>query len=259
MILYFSATGNSKYVAERIAQATGEDICSIEQVQEVNLKDDELFGLVCPTYFGELPILSRTFLTNTHIHQANNNYFFLVTTYGRMTGCVGEDARRVMCQRGIPLHAAFGVQMPDTFTPIYDVSDKEEMSRQVERAEPQIDRIIEQIKARTQGNYTQHKAPYFVRWVTDLLFQHNSQTRFFAVDEEACVGCGLWAKKCPMQAISMVDRQSGDGHQPQKTPQWTKERCAICLGCLHRCPKFAIRYGKNTPKHGQYTHPKTKM
>lgn len=29
MIFYFSATGNSKYVAERIADATGDQICSI--------------------------------------------------------------------------------------------------------------------------------------------------------------------------------------------------------------------------------------
>ena len=33
------------------------------------------------------------------------------------------------------------------------------------------------------------------------------------------------------------------------------ERCAMCLGCLHRCPKFAIQYGNRTKRHGQYTHP----
>ena len=29
-------------------------------------------------------------------------------------------------------------------------------------------------------------------------------------------------------------------------PVWGKERCAMCLRCLHRCPKFAIQYGKST-------------
>ena len=28
----------------------------------------------------------------------------------------------------------------------------------------------------------------------------------------------------------------------------------MCLACLHHCPKFAIQYGKNTKKHGQYVH-----
>ena len=32
----------------------------------------------------------------------------------------------------------------------------------------------------------------------------------------------------------------------------------MCLGCLHRCPEFAIQYGKNTKKHGQYMNPNVK-
>lgn len=42
-------------------------------------------------------------------------------------------------------------------------------------------------------------------------------------------------------------------------PVWIKNKCEICLGCLHRCPKFAIQYGKNTEKHGQYTNPNVKL
>ena len=55
--------------------------------------------------------------------------------------------------------------------------------------------------------------------------------------------------KCPVNAIEMKN----------KRPVWVKEKCVMCLGCLHRCPKFAIEYGKNTTKHGQYTHPNVKV
>lgn len=65
--------------------------------------------------------------------------------------------------------------------------------------------------------------------------------------EEGCIGCGRCAANCPVQAIEMQERR----------PVWGKEKCAMCLGCLHRCPKFAIQYGGNTRRHGQYTHPKT--
>ena len=60
-----------------------------------------------------------------------------------------------------------------------------------------------------------------------------------------CVGCGLCAKKCPVQAIEIRE----------KKPVWVKEHCVMCLGCLHRCPKNAIECGPNTRKHGQYIHP----
>ena len=30
---------------------------------------------------------------------------------------------------------------------------------------------------------------------------------------------------------------------------------ALCLGCLHRCPRFAIQDGRHTKEHGQYTNP----
>ena len=63
--------------------------------------------------------------------------------------------------------------------------------------------------------------------------------------EKSCVGCGLCVRKCPVQAMELRDGR----------PVWVKEKCVMCLGCLHRCQKFAIQYGKRTKGHGQYTNP----
>lgn len=52
MILFFSATGNCKYVAARIAQATNEEIVSIAECVNNGTYtfEDTIIGIVSPTY-----------------------------------------------------------------------------------------------------------------------------------------------------------------------------------------------------------------
>lgn len=53
MILYFSATGNCKYVAPRLAQAEGQETLSIvDCIRESRYAfEDEVIGIVSPSYF----------------------------------------------------------------------------------------------------------------------------------------------------------------------------------------------------------------
>lgn len=250
MICFFSATGNCKYVAERIAGALDDTAVSIiDGETDITLAEGEAFGLVTPTYFWELPVPVRAFLSKVILRGGGSHYTFLVATYGTTTGCCGEDARRILARRKIVLDGSFSVKMPDTWTPIFDLSDPQKVARQNQAAEAAITSVIPRIQAGERGNHTGRRLPYAVRIITDPMMNAQRKTRHFHV-EDGCIGCGLCAGKCSEKAIAIRD----------KKPVWVKDRCALCLGCLHRCPVFAIQYGSGrTRRHGQYHNPNTKI
>ena len=87
MILYFSGTGNCKYVAEQIAAAVGGTAVSVEDSDgKITLKKGEIFGIVFPTHFWELPAIMREFLEKASITAERENYAFAVATYGTTPG-----------------------------------------------------------------------------------------------------------------------------------------------------------------------------
>ena len=74
------------------------------------------------------------------------------------------------------------------------------------------------------------------------------KTKNFGVSNE-CISCGKCEKLCPVNVIKLIDNK----------PTWVKKKCLVCLRCLHNCPNFAIQYGTNTIKHGQYINPYVKI
>ena len=121
MIVYFSATGNSKYAAERIADALGDRAVSIEEkCYDITLKEDECFGIVTPTHWWALPIPMRAFLKKLVLHRRGRHYVFVASTYGTTVGCSAEETRHLLKDRGIRLSAAYNIKMPDNWTVTFD-------------------------------------------------------------------------------------------------------------------------------------------
>lgn len=244
MIIYFSATGNCKYVADRIADKLRIKAVSwAECGSEIQLSKSEIFGFVSPTYHWGLPSVVKEYLENITFTGAAE-YSFFITTYGTMSGRSGTFAERYLSEKGLGLDAKFGVKMPDTWTPMFDLSNHNKVAKINQNEEPQIDEIIRHITARDSGDFIKAKVPMFVVKIYNPTYEKDRETKHLNL-LDSCIGCGLCAKQCPVHAIEMRD----------KKPVWVKEKCAMCLGCLHHCPKFSIQYDNRTAKHGQYTHP----
>jgi ferredoxin/flavodoxin len=253
MIFYFSATGNSKYVASRLAEARGERMISIidclrKQMYAFDPSGDERIGFVTPTYFGGLPIVVTDFLNRMELTKAGARYAYHVLTFGTTTGFAHSMMARYLKKQGLPLRGRFIIRMVDTWTPLFDLSDAEKNTKMTEAAEPRISSVIDQVAKRIAGDFNDHKLPRFIAAPFYAQYRNGKATRDFTVGD-SCIGCGLCSHTCPVQAIEMRDGK----------PAWTKERCAVCLGCLHRCPEFAIQYGRKTKNHGQFVNPNVRL
>ena len=243
MILYFSATGNCKYVATRLVQSEKQEMLSIVDCVRNNQYtfSDKKIGIVSPTYDWGLPSIIKEFLEKASFQ---TEYLYYIATYGTTPGASGAIANKaIQCRK---IDAYYSVQMADTWTPIFDLSTPEKVAKYTKNTEAEISSIIHSVKERNTNRYMSPRTPAFItEWIAEPIYNSKVRRTINLRVENTCIGCGLCARKCPVQAIEMQD----------KRPVWVKDKCVMCLGCLHRCPKFAIQYGKNTKKHGQYTNP----
>lgn len=152
--------------------------------------------------------------------------------------------QRHLATQGLTLNAQYSIKMPDTWTPTFDLSNPQKVSKINQEELPQIAEIIAYIQQCDCGDYKLAKIPMIAVKLFHPLYQKARRTTHLYV-ENSCIGCGMCEKNCPVQAIQIKEGK----------PVWVKDQCVMCLGCLHHCLNFAIQYGRNTKKHGQYVHP----
>ncbi len=252
MIFYFSATGNSKYAAERIAAAADDRLIYLRDAvrgrcYRYEAARDERVGFVFPTYFWGLPSILNFFVEKLELSGYTDQYIYAVLTCGGSTGGAGDQLAALLEKKGLHLSAQFGIPMVDNYVPMFKIAPPEEVETRLNAAEEHIEEVIRVIRAKGLGDYNRSRgtAPGIMTAALYPLYAHGRSTKPFVVTDH-CIGCGLCQEICPCGAILISGGK----------PAWIKPQCVRCLGCLHRCPAQAIHWKKPDEDQGRYYNPR---
>ena len=252
MILYFSGTGNTRWVAQQIAEAIGEQLLYIpdlikESNYQLTLKADERLGICFPTHGWQPPRIVREFIRKMTISGIEKPRFcWALTTCGDSAGEAMTILNKELGEKGIKAESLFSVIMPETYVclPFMYTDSEEKEQRKIAQAKQQIVHIIDIIKACCQGVEELEKGatPRLYSYVIGGYFNKKMVTdRKFTVDTDVCIKCGKCVKVCPVDNIE------------DTPPVWMHSgKCTSCLACYHYCPVHAINFGKITRQRDQY-------
>ena len=238
MIFWYSGTGNSSYVARRMAEALGDELlCMNERIKAGDcsaIETGERLVIVTPTYSWRIPHIVRDWLRQTPLDGARRAYFIM--TCGSEIGNADKYNRALCAEMGIDCMGTAQIIMPENYVAMFRVPDADEARQIVASAEPDIDRAIAAVRDGHALAPTRCKLydRFMSGAVNPVFYACIVKAKAFTVSE-SCTGCGQCVRRCPTNNITLRDGK----------PVWGAD-CTHCMGCICYCPMAAIEYGKRS-------------
>lgn len=232
IILYFTGTGNSLYIARQLADENTE-ILSIPQMMKQGRHDfaaDEI-GIVYPIYGHMPPNMVRNFIKQARLVAG---YKFAVLTFGMLDFNAAEIWDNISRQSGTTFDYINTIVMVDNWLPNFNMADQIKMDKHIPEQLAKVKEDLGQqkkwVKPATDAARRAHEGfMYFSRLDPDVGFLMRSEKYFQVTD--ACIGCGICTEVCPRGNYKLISEGvKGEGD------------CDFCFSCIHNCPQHAIQF-----------------
>lgn len=235
IMLYFTGTGNSLYVARQLGGKDAE-LLSIPQLmkqEKFEIEADEI-GIVYPIYGHMPPNMVRRFIQKANLKA---DYLFAVLTYGNRKCNAVEIWDDVSRQAGKRFDYINTLIMVDNWLPSFDMNEQILIDKHIPE---NLQKITADLAGQkrwhepvTEEEREQHQGFLARTGINPSTgFVLKSENCFTVTD--ACIGCGACVSVCPCGNYELTSsgvRMSGD--------------CEYCFACIQNCPQKAIRFIKS--------------
>ncbi len=244
MTVYFTGTGNSRYIAESIAKtlcdSTVDAAKLIKSGENPSFFSEKPYVFVSPVYAWRMPRVFEKWIKGCTFNGSKKAYFIL--TCGSEIGAAGNYIKTFCDGLGLEYMGTSEVVMPENYLVMFDPTPKEEDDGIISDALARAERLCEKISREELFDKT--KIP-FVGYLESTIVNSSFYTfyigakKFYVTDK--CIKCGKCAENCMLGNITLKDSR----------PTWGKN-CTHCMACICKCPTEAIEYGKKTKGRRRY-------
>lgn len=248
MILYFSATGNSRFVAEYLAGVLNDEVVSINDIlkyQKVTtFHSEKPFVFVVPIYAWRLPYHVEQLIKEVSF--IGNSNVYVIATIGQHAGNASKYCESILEKKGLSYRGFESVIMPDSYVVSERMVTKQEAIQQIQKIISDIHKFSTCIK-NEQDIKVQHTITMKDRFLSSVGywgFHHFMEHSNSFTVLDTCIHCGICVSRCPTNNIVL----DANGIT-------FKNDCMFCLSCLHHCPQQALEYKGKIKEHGQYICP----
>lgn len=244
MIIVFSGTGNSRYIADMLGDILQDAVVDaadcIRRKKRGNFKSKKPWVFVAPAYVSAPPLAFLSFLEKSRFSGAKEAYF--ITTCARGMGACPYYYHEFCKKKGLTDMGTNQVVMPQNYLVYFSTKPRDVNDALMRKAIPVVLELAGRIRNRRMLENPGMKMwevlstrlilkPYYRLFVRTKKFYAN----------DACVGCGKCTKVCLFNNVELVNER----------PKWG-DQCTHCMACINVCPKAAIQYGKSTAGKPRY-------
>lgn len=267
VILYFSATLNTKLIVGEYARTFADDGYIIEmikaeeldKIKAINFDDVSILGIAYPCYAFDYPKKVIDPALNLIQKQSKNKPAFIINTYCINSGLSVKSIANILNKKNFDIISVGGFKCP---SPGFISITSKDLTSKFKYYFFRKLMIFEDdilIKASSYGkevikslNSYKEKAfqvtikvkitSYFGRklakWNEKRIFNN------YRINMNKCIGCMICVKQCPINNIQIVDL---------KAAFIDPNNCLRCMQCISNCPKDAITLGNQTEGMDRYT------